>query len=117
MLHTDASDYAIEAVLCRIQQGKEQVKAYWSRKLQKAERNYSTTEKEALAALKVLCSYVYGFPCKQITDYNPLTNLMGLKDVGGHLMRWLLFLQQFDIEFRYKPGTVGVKVMQMLYPE
>ena len=106
-VHTDASDFAIGAVLCQIQQGTERVIAYWSRKLQKAERNYSTTEKEALAAvaaLKEFYPYVYGFPCKLITDHNPLTSLKGLKDVGGRLTRWLLFLQQFDIEFQYKPG-------------
>ena len=30
--------------------------------------------------------------------------MRGLKDVGGRHTRWLLFLQQFDIEFQYKPG-------------
>ena len=106
-VHTYASDFAIWAVLCQIQQGTEWVIAYWSSKLQKAERNYSTTEKEALAAvaaLKEFYPYVYRFPCKLITDHNPLTSLKGLKDVGGRLTRWLLFLQQFDIEFQYKPG-------------
>ena len=44
--------------------------------------------------------YVYGFPCKLIT----VTSLKGLKDVFGQLTRWLLFLQQFNIEFQYKPG-------------
>ena len=93
LLHTDASDYAIGAVLCQIQQGTEWVIAYWSRTLQKAERNYSTTEKEALAAvaaLKEFYPYVYGFPCKLITDHNLLTSLKGLKDVGGHLTRGVM---------------------------
>ena len=105
LLHTDASD----AVISQVQEGTERVIAYWSRKLQKAERNYSTTEKEALAvvaSLKEYYPYVYGFPCKMITDHNPLTSLKGIKDVGGRLTRWLLFLQQFNLDFQYKPGRL-----------
>ena len=114
-VHTDASDFAIGAVLCQIQQGTERVIEYWSRKLQKAERNYSTTEKEALAAvaaLKGFYPYVYGFPCKLITDHNPRMSLKGLKDIGGRLTRWLLSLQQFDIESNI--SLVDVMVMWML---
>lgn len=109
LLYTDASDTAIEAVLSQVQEGTERVIAYWSRKLQKAERNYSTTEREALAvvaSLKEFYPYVYGFPCKLITDHNPLTSLKGIKDVGGRLTRWLLFLQQFNLDFQYKPGRL-----------
>ena len=109
LLHTDASDAAIGAVLSQVQGGTECVIAYWSRKLQKAERNYSTTEREALAvvaSLKEFYPYVYGFPCKLITDHNPLTSLKGIKDVGGRRTRWLLFLQQFNLDFQYKPGRL-----------
>ena len=76
LLYTDASDSAIGAVLSQMQEGQEHVIAYWSRKLQKTERNYSTTEREALAvvsALKEFYPYVYGFSCRLITDHNPLT--------------------------------------------
>ena len=107
LLYTDASDSAIGAVLSQMQEGQERVLAYWSRKLQKTERNYSTTEREALAvvsALKEFYPYVYGFSCRLITDHNPLTSLRSLKDIGGRLTRWLIFLQQFNLEFQYKPG-------------
>ena len=60
--------------------------AYWSRQLQKAERNFSTIEKEALAAvaaIKVFYPYLYGFEFKLGTDHNPLTSLKSLRDVGG----------------------------------
>ena len=49
---------------------------------------------------------MYGFPCKLITDHNPLTSLKGIKDVGGRLTRWLLFLQQFNLDFQYKLGRL-----------
>lgn len=47
---------------------------------------------------------MYGFPFKLITDHNPLTSLKGIKDTGGRLTRWLLFLQQFTFTVEYKKG-------------
>ena len=85
---TDASDHAIGGVLSQLQDGQEKVIAYWSRQLQKAERNYSTIEREALAvvgAVKEFYPYLYGFQFTLLTDHNPLTSLKGLKDTGGRL--------------------------------
>ena len=99
---------AMGAVLAQVQKGKERVICYWSRQLTKPEHGYSTTEKEALAAVlavKEFYPYVYGFPFKLITDHNPLTSLKGLKDFGGRLTRWMLFLQQFNFQFEYKQGV------------
>ena len=48
----------------KIQDGKEVVISYWSCQLTKAERNYSTIEREALAmvaAIKEFYPYLYGF--------------------------------------------------------
>ena len=110
VLHTDASDIAVGAVLSQIQNGREHVIAYSSRQLTKAERGYSTIEKEALAAvsaIKEFYPYLYGFTFELVTDHNPLTSLKALKDVGGRLNRWTMFLQQFDFSFRYRPGRVN----------
>ena len=73
ILHTDASATALGAVLCQQQDGNEHVIAYWSRQLNKPERNYSTIEREALAAvaaIKEFYPYLYGFPFTLITDHN-----------------------------------------------
>ena len=105
---TDASDHAIGGVLSQVQDGRERVIAYWSRQLQKAERNYSTIEREALAvvgAVKEFYPYLYGFQFKLLTDHNPLTSLKGLKDTGGRLARWLLYLQQFNFTFEHKSDS------------
>ena len=107
VLYTDASDTAIGGVLSQNQDGQERVILYWSRQLQKAERNYSTIEKEALAAvaaIKEFYPYLYGLNFKLVTDHNPLTSLKGLKDVGGRITRWMMFLQHFNFRFEYKPG-------------
>ena len=73
--------------------------AYWSRQLKRAERNYSTLEREALAAvsaIKEFYPYLYGRSFTLVTDHNPLTSLKSLNDFGGQLTHWTIFLQQFD---------------------
>ena len=47
----------------------------------------------------------YGFSFKLTTDHNPLTSLKGIKDTGGTLTRWLLFLQQFIFTVEFKKGA------------
>lgn len=55
---TDASDFAIEAVLSQLNDaGKEQAVHYFSKSLVKAERNYSTTDKELVAIIKSLAYF------------------------------------------------------------
>lgn len=38
-----------------------------------------------------------------VTDYDSLTSLKDLKDVGGHLTRWMLYLQQFNFSYISTP--------------
>ena len=107
VLHTDASYVAIGGILSQCHDSHETVICYWSRQLTKAEKNYSTVEREALAAvsaIKEFYPYLYGFSFTLVTDHNPLTSLKGLKDVGGRLARWLMYLQQFNFQVKYRSG-------------
>ena len=109
ILHSDASANAIGAVLSQLQSGKETVISYWSRQLSKAERNYSTIEREALAvvcAVKEFYPYLYGFQFTLVTDHNPLTSIKDLKDTSGRLARWMLYLQQFNFTFQHRSGKL-----------
>ena len=122
ILSTDASETAIGAVLSQFQGEEEHPVAYWSRQLQKAERNYSTIEREMLAvvaAVKHFYPYLYGRKFILFTDHHPLTTLKGLKDVGGCITRWVLFLQQFEIEFHFRAGTsnTNADAMSRLPPD
>ena len=62
-LYVDASDEALGMVLGQVQNGREVVISYSCRKLLPAEKNYSVTEREALAVvvgIKYFQPYVYG---------------------------------------------------------
>ena len=107
IVYSDASDTAIGGILGQIQNNQEVVLCYWSRQQTKTERKYSTVEHEALAAVSIIKEfypYLYGFQFKLITDHNPLTSLKALKDTGGRLARWMMYLQQFDFQVEHRAG-------------
>ncbi|XP_063831609.1 uncharacterized protein LOC135080816 [Ostrinia nubilalis] len=109
-LTCDASNHAISAILSQGPIGKDQPVAYASRTLNKAECNYSVTEKECLAIVwgtKVFRPYLYGHRFKILTDHKPLKWLFNCKDPGSKLVRWRLKLEEFDYEIEYKKGRVN----------
>jgi len=104
---TDASDYAIGAVLSQGPAGQDRPIAYASRILCKAEQNYNTTEKELLAivwAVKYFRPYLYGTKFKIVTDHRPLIWLFNITDPGSRLIRWRLKLEEYDYEIVHKAG-------------
>ena len=90
LLTTDASDYAIGAVLSQGTVGQDRPIAYASRVLSQAEQNYNTTEKELLAivwAVKHFRPYLYGTKFTIVTDHKPLIWLFNVTDPGSRLIR------------------------------
>ena len=107
ILTTDASSVGLGGVLSQIQQGTERVISYASRALTKAERNYSATERECLAivwATEHNDYFLLGAPFIIYTDHNPLTYLRSIARPQGRLARWILKLEQYEYQMRYRPG-------------
>lgn len=110
ILTTDASNFALGAVLSQIQDNIEKPIAFGSRTLNKAEENYSTTEKEALAiiwAVEKYRPYLFGNKFTLITDHKPLTFIKSSVK-NQKILRWRLELESFDYDVQYKEGKTNV---------
>ncbi|KAM2867849.1 hypothetical protein COP2_023719 [Malus domestica] len=110
-LMCDGSDYVLGAVLGQRKEKRPHVICYASRTLNDTQLNYSTTEKELLAvvfALDKFRSYLIGTKVIVFTDHVALKYLLTKKDAKPRLIRWMLLLQEFNIEIRDKKGSENV---------
>jgi hypothetical protein len=99
-IFTNASDYQLGAVIS--QEG--WPIAFYSRKLNSAQRNYTTMEKELLSVIKTSQHYRHILPgssCRFFCNH---------KNLGFHHFKserfkcWRSLLEEFDYSFEYHPG-------------
>lgn len=107
-LMCDASDVAVGAVLGQ-RRGKVFHSIYYTSKtLQGAQLNYTVTEKELLDvvfAFDKFRSYLVGTKVLVYTDHLAIKYLVEKKDAKPRLIRWVLLLQEFDMEIKVRKGT------------
>ncbi|KAH9705175.1 hypothetical protein KPL70_011778 [Citrus sinensis] len=104
----DASNYVVGVVLGQRVGRTAHVIYYASRTLDSAQCNYSTTEKELLAivfALEKFHSYLLGTKVIVFSDHAALKYLLAKKKAKPRLIRWILLLQEFNLEIRDKKGV------------
>jgi hypothetical protein len=107
----DASDYAIGAVLGQRKEGRVHAVYYASKTLNEAQLNYATTERELLAVVftfEKIRSYIVNSKVIVDTDHAAIKYLLAKKDAKPRLIRWILLLQEFDVEIRDKKGVENV---------
>ncbi|KAF8086977.1 hypothetical protein N665_0606s0004 [Sinapis alba] len=101
----DASDFAEEVVLGQQKDMKLHVIYYASRTMDEAQYRYTTSEKELLAivfSFEKLRSYMVGSKVVVHTDHAAFRYLLIKKDAKSRLLRWIFFLQEFDLEIKDK---------------
>ena len=110
---TDASDFAVGAVLSQVWDDGEHPVVYESRKMNAAEVNYATHERELLAIIHALRTWrhdLLGNHFIVVTDHNSLKYLPTQPTLSRRQARWSEFLPEFDFEIVYRPGKGNVVV-------
>ncbi|RXN05991.1 Retrovirus-related Pol poly from transposon [Labeo rohita] len=115
ILHTDASNQGLGAVLYQNQNGKLRVIAYGSRTLTAAEKNYHLhSGKLEFLALKWAITekfrdYLYYAPTFTVfSDNNPLTYVLTSAKLNATGCRWVSELADFHFTIRYRPGKENI---------
>jgi hypothetical protein len=116
VLETDASDYAIAAILSQISPSDGDIHpvAFHSRSMQPAEVNYEIYDKELLAifeAFKVWRPYLEGarHTILVLSDHKNLEYFATTKQLTRRQARWSEFLSTFNFTIRYRAGRLGTK--------
>ena len=108
---TDASDYAMGAMLSQVRDDGEHPVAFESRKMNPAEQNYPTHERELLAvfhALRTWRHYLLGRKFIIVSDHHSLKYLQTQPQLSRRQARWLEFLAEFDFEIVHRPVKSNV---------
>jgi hypothetical protein len=105
-IHTDASDYQLGAVIS--QEGKPI--AFFSRKLNSAQKNYTTTEKELLSIVECVREFrniLFGYPIIVHSDHKNLVHAATISQ-SQRVMRWRMILEEFGPDIRHISGVDNI---------
>ena len=111
ILQTDASDSGVGAALLQEFDDGIFPIAYASKKLLQREKNYSVIERECLAivfGIRKFQNFLYGTSFVLQTDHVPLSYIQKCKIESGRIMRWALFLQNYQFRVETIKGSANM---------
>src|SRR5882724_3918033 len=116
VVETDASDYAIAAIISQISPDDGDIHpiAFYSRSMQPAELNYEIYDKELLAifeAFRQWRNYLEGSTHVVLvfSDHKNLEYFATTKQLTRRQVRWLEYLSGFNYLIHYRAGWLGTK--------
>jgi len=114
VVEMDASDFALGCVLSQYKDKRLHPVAFYSRKLNPAERNYEIHNKELLTILEAFKQwnhYLVGAdkPVTVYTDHQNLQNFLTTKVWNQRQNRWQQRLTDYHFKIVYRPGKRGGK--------
>jgi hypothetical protein len=111
IVHTDASGFAVGAVLSQKQlDGSVRPLAFLSKKMLDAETRYPVHEQELLAivhALKTWRHYLHGRKFTVLTDHHSLQHFKTQPMLSGRQTRWKDIIANFDFDIVYIEGKTN----------
>ncbi|MBW0545256.1 hypothetical protein O181_084971, partial [Austropuccinia psidii MF-1] len=112
IVETDASDYALGAILSKVNDSGKHPIAFDSRKLLPAELNYEIHDKELLGivwALKRWRAFLLSLSdsFEFLTDHSFLQYFMSSKVLTCGQAHWAEFLSEFHFSITYRPGRLA----------
>ncbi len=110
---TDASEFAVGAVLSQATPEGERPVAFLSQTLNETQRRWPTHDRELHAivcALRRWRHYVDGTDITVLTDHNSLKYFMEQRELSKRQIRWLETLQEYgnSLTIKYLPGKANV---------
>jgi hypothetical protein len=106
-IYTDASNYQLGA--CIMQDQDERPVAYYSIKLNSAQMNYATIDKELLcvvATLREFRSMLFGADLHIHTDHH--RNILNVGDSSERRLRWISYVDEYGPTLHYVEGPLNV---------
>ncbi|KAF8675177.1 hypothetical protein AX14_005178 [Amanita brunnescens Koide BX004] len=114
-METDASDFAIAAILSQLDEdGIWKPVAFMSKSLNEAKRNYEIYDKEMLVVMQgfyewshYLCGY--NAEVEVLTDHQNLTYFHKPQNLNQQQARWILDLQEYNFTIKHQSGKSNTK--------
>jgi hypothetical protein len=103
-IYTDASDYQLGS--CIMQDG--QPDAYHSKKLNIAQCNYSTVDKELLSMVMTLHEFRSMLLGTELHIHTDHKNILNIGDFSQHRLQWISYVDEYGPELHYVEGSANV---------
>jgi hypothetical protein len=103
-IYTNASDYQLGSFI--MQDG--QPVAYWSKKLNNAQPNYSTVDKELLSIVMTIHEFWSMLLGAELQIHTNHKNILIIGDSSQRRLRWISYVHEYGPELHYVEGSANV---------